>query len=140
MSLESYPNNKRGYFKSRVCFASSIVLAFVLASVFRSHGLFVYEIYCVQELLGGDHVTHFLMGATFMTAGLLVTLPDSIRRVVHVLFVVILLLCLEEFSQLVAPTREFSWIDLAVGSAGALVVILWHLIWVRVLKIKMAIK
>lgn len=64
-----------------------------------------------------------------MAAGLLVALPMSLSRALSVLFLVLLLLCLEEFSQYGAPAREFSWGDLAMGLSGALSMLLGTVFW-----------
>ena len=105
-----------------------LVAAFVAASVFRSQGLFIHDIYRAQEFLGGDHASHFLMGAAFMGAGLLIAVPRSMGRVIFSLLFVYIMLVLEEFSQIWIPTREFSLADLKMGIGGASTTILCHVL------------
>lgn len=112
----------RLYIRARVCLAVVLVSAFWVASMLRSSGLFIHDIYRIQEFFGGDHVTHLLMGATFMAAGFLVVLPKSVASAVKVALAVLTLLALEEFSQIGMMTREFSWMDLLMSGVGAMLV------------------
>jgi hypothetical protein len=92
----------------------------VCASALRSGGLFVHDMWRFQEFLGGDLVTHFLMGGAVMVAGFLVALPRSVLRTASLALAVVALLFLEEISQLAIDTREFNWLDFGMGAAGAL--------------------
>jgi hypothetical protein len=93
------------------------------ASALRSGGLFVQDMWRFQEFLGGDLVTHFLMGGAVMVAGFLVALPRSVLRAASLALVVVALLFLEEISQLAIDTREFNWLDFGMGAAGAFLMI-----------------
>lgn len=103
----------------RVCIALLIMAIVVGASALRSGGLFVQGMWRFQEFLGGDLVTHFLMGGAFMMAGFLLVVPRSVMRTVGLAAVVVALLFLEEISQLAIDTREFNWLDFGMGAAGA---------------------
>lgn len=105
--------------KPRICIALLIMVAVVGGSVLRSGGLFVQDMWRLQEFLGGDRATHFLMGGAFMLSGFLVMLPRSAYRTAWLALVVGALLFLEEASQLAMATREFNWLDFGMGSAGA---------------------
>jgi len=96
-----------------------ILAAVVGASALRSAGLLVQDMWRFQEFLGGDRMTHFLMGGALMMAGFLVTLPRSVRRALWLASLVVVLLFLEEASQLAMATREFNWMDFGMGAAGA---------------------
>jgi hypothetical protein len=63
----------------------------------------------------GYGVAHFFMGGAFMVAGALVVLPGSLIRTIRLALVVLVLLSLEEVSQVAIDTREFNWLDLGMG-------------------------
>lgn len=96
-----------------------LAASFEVASVLRSNGLFTYEIYWLQEYLGGDHIVHLLMGAAFMLAGYLFTSPRSPRGAAGISILVLILLAVEELSQVALQSREFNWMDLLMGVSGA---------------------
>jgi uncharacterized membrane protein len=93
------------------------------ASALRSGGLLVQDMWRLQEFLGGDRATHFLMGGAFMLAGFLVVLPRSVCRTLWLALIVVALLFVEEVSQLAMATREFNWMDFGMGAAGALLML-----------------
>ena len=130
--VEVFSNKEFGYFKSRVCMAIIVVMAFLAASACRSQGLFIHDIYRIQKFLGGDYAAHFVIGATFTGAAFLIVLPQTPNHVFGVVGLVLLLLGLEEFSQVWIPVREFSWVDMGMGFVGALHVMLvlvsWHFV------------
>ena len=103
----------------RIGLALTIAITFTGVSVLRSLGFFKNDIYWLQEALGGDKMTHLLMGFGVMVAAYLVVLPGSLTQVFKILCATLSLLLLEEFSQILFDTREFDWLDLSMGVVGA---------------------
>lgn len=93
-------------------------MVIVGGSALRSLGFFIHDIYWFQEALGGDKVTHVLMGSMLFVAILL--LITKVR-----LFVAFcslsLFLILEECLQLFHPSREFSFVDMGMSLLGVTV-------------------
>jgi VanZ family protein len=83
----------------------------------------------LQQSLGGDQVMHLLAGAGVMVAGFLIFYPRSNGQLPRVLFTSVLgFLALDEFSQILIASRQFSLMDLGSSFAGALLVYLLYLI------------
>lgn len=97
------------------------VLAILLvgASVFRSEGWYLGQIWLAQEYLGGDKATHAWGGAIMMLAlGAWSCAWRSYKRLaIHVAIVLVGVL-LEECSQQFLSRRQFSMIDYAYSAAG----------------------
>jgi len=109
--------------KWRLVLGLAIPMVIVVASLFRSLGFFIHDIYWIQEYLGGDKATHVWMGMAMMFSGLLLV-PSSNqgKRTLIIFMVVIFLLGCEELSQLWMNTRKFSFQDFAMGFMGAAIV------------------
>jgi hypothetical protein len=75
------------------------------------------------------------MGEAFMVAGARVVLPRSLVRTIRLAIVVLELIYREGASQIAMHTREFNCLDLGMGAAGALfmMVILSLLYFVSIL-------
>jgi len=99
----------------------AVIIAAVLggASLARSLGLFRHDMYWLQEGLGGDKVSHLLMGAGIVVVCYLVTTPRSPLPFIKILLTALCILVLEEFSQIFLATRHFDWLDLTMGVLGA---------------------
>ncbi len=106
-------------YRMRQAFALLLTGIILGASILRTIGSHIHEIYWIQEWLGGDLATHFLMGAGLCLAGLLLVETWSGMVFNGVFAAVLVLLFLEETSQLFLPSRSFQWLDLALGVAGA---------------------
>jgi hypothetical protein len=103
----------------RIVVAVLIVLSLVTASALRSLGYFLDDFYSLQEGLGGDKIVHCMMGSALMASALLVIFPKSLWPVVALLLAVLVLLSLDELSQILSTTRELDLFDLVAGCAGA---------------------
>lgn len=101
--------------------ALMLVTGFVAASVLRSNGILIHEIYWLQESLGGDLVIHGLMGAALMCVVHLSVGQWPAYRASVGLLIVAALVAIEECSQLFIATRAFHLPDLVAGQVGALV-------------------
>lgn len=119
--INNATSRNRALEKLRLGIAGVLVTSLVVTSVFRSMGYFIHDLYWLQEGLGGDKAVHCLMGAGLMLSALLVVMPRSSRSIAALLLAVLILLSIEEFSQLMATTREFDLSDLAANYAGAIV-------------------
>ncbi|MEQ9564712.1 MAG: VanZ family protein [Pseudomonadales bacterium] len=102
-----------------------VLAAIFLPSIARSSGLWVYEIYRIQEHLGGDKLTHFLAGGALQAATLvLLSNIRGLRRILLACLIANLLVLGEEVSQYFIPSRHFEWSDLGwtlLGTATACV-------------------
>lgn len=95
-------------------------LFFAGASIFRSQGWFIHDIYYAQEFLGGDKATHFWAGLIFMLCiSAWLSSWRSWPRFLLATLVVFSVLILEEFSQQFTSRRSFSWFDMAATLGGA---------------------
>jgi len=103
----------------RYLLAALPVLLLLAGTGLRNTGLFVDELYRVQEDLGGDKVVHLVSGIALMAAGWLLCLPRSGKAIAAVLLAALTLLSLDELVQMTMPNREFDLLDLAAGGAGA---------------------
>ena len=112
--------NKITFSHCRIVLAVLIVIAFAGASLARSLGFLRHDMYWLQESLGGDKVSHMLMGAGLIVAGYLFIMPRSSLQFMKILLPTLCILVLEEFSQIFLATREFDWRDLNMGISGAL--------------------
>lgn len=103
-----------------------VLAAIFLPSIARSSGLWVYEIYRIQEQLGGDKLTHFLAGGALQMATLiLLSKIKGLRRIFLACLIANLLVLGEEVSQYFIPSRHFEWSDLGwtfLGTATACVI------------------
>ncbi len=119
--LEKTPS--RRWLLFRFVIGGLLIGGFIIASLFRSIGWFIHDIYWLQEDLGGSEITHFLMGSAIMFAAILIfTMGKGFRQLWWTLLGVSVFLAVEEFSHWFLPTREFNWWDLGMGLAGAAVV------------------
>jgi hypothetical protein len=107
----------------RVALAMLFVGTVLVASALRSFGCFVQDIYWLQEWLGGDKVSHCLMGFGITLSAILIVIPRSLASGSKVLFSVAAVLLLEELSQLFIKTREFDIVDLGASVLGAIIAI-----------------
>jgi hypothetical protein len=112
----------------RITLAILFVGTLVVASALRSFGYFVQDIYWLQEWLGGDKVSHFIMGFGLMLSAILIVVPRSLLSGLKALFSVVAILLLEELSQLIIKTREFDIADLGVSALGAGIAIIIFLV------------
>jgi hypothetical protein len=112
----------------RVTLAIVFVGTLLVASALRSFGYFVQDIYWLQEWLGGDKVSHFIMGFGLMLSAILIVVPRSLLSGLKALFSVVAVLLLEELSQLFIKTREFDIADLGVSVLGASIAIIIFLV------------
>lgn len=105
-----------------------------LASVFRTMGWYIHDIYWVQQGLGGDKSTHIIAGALIMhTSQLWLNSPLCLKRLWLLAAAVVSLVTVEELSQLVLGSRTFSYQDLLASVAGVAIVLFfsnWYL-WLR---------
>ena len=99
----------------------AVIIAVVLggASLARSLGFFRHDMYWLQEGLGGDKVSHLLMGAGIVLVCYLATTARSPLPFIKILLMALCILVLEEFSQIFLATRHFDWLDLTMGILGA---------------------
>lgn len=102
----------------RVSLALAILAVVIGGSILRSSGYFIHDIYWLQEGLGGDYVTHLLMGGLLFTFFWLL-FPKKGK--LEILIYSFLLIALDELSQLFIPTREFLWMDFYMGMLGAFI-------------------
>lgn len=100
----------------RKILALIILLVVIGGSVARSYGIYKQEIYELQEWLGGDKLTHIIMGFTILLA-LRLLLPKV--KLFYLFIFVVCLLLLDEFSQKFQMTRNFSYQDFAANFLGA---------------------
>lgn len=113
--------------KLRLTLAVFIIVFILGASLLRTLGFFKNEIYYIQEFMGGDKATHFLMGAGLLLSTYLIFL-DRVKRWATTLFVIVCgLLLIEECLQINSQTRSFSAEDLIMNLVGALAVYLVYL-------------
>jgi hypothetical protein len=112
----------------RVTLAIVFVGTFLVASALRSFGYFVQDIYWLQEWLGGDKASHFIMGFGLMLSAILIVFPRSLLSGLKALFSVVAILLFEELSQLFIKTREFDIADLGVSVLGAIIAIIIFLV------------
>ena len=99
------------------------------ASVFRSQGWFIHDIYWAQEWFGGDKAIHFWGGASLMLcASLWLRVWRSWQRLSVITLFVASALFIEEYSQHWLSTRAFSWLDLIFTLSGASVAALIMLV------------
>ncbi|GIX30231.1 MAG: hypothetical protein KatS3mg124_0703 [Porticoccaceae bacterium] len=102
--------------------ASAILVAFLGASLCRSLGLWIHDLYWLQEDLGGEQGTHFAMGLSFTLAAWFLSAPLAPwPRLVAALVAAALLLGFDELAQAWFPTREFALEDYLWGLFGAVV-------------------
>ncbi|MEH6590019.1 MAG: VanZ family protein [Halioglobus sp.] len=112
----------------RFTLAIFFVSTILLASALRSFGYFVQDMYWLQEWLGGDKMSHCLMGFGLMLSAILIVVPRSLLSGLKTLSSVVAILLLEEFSQLIIKTREFDIADLMVSILGASIAIIIFLV------------
>lgn len=107
----------------RIALFLIVLVAIFLPSIARSSGLWVHEIYRIQEHLGGDKLTHFLAGGALQIAALiLLSNIRGLRRIFLACLIANLLVLGEEVSQYFIPSRHFEWSDLGwtfLGTATA---------------------
>lgn len=119
---------------TRYIFGITLISGFLVASVFRSIGWFIHDIYWLQQWLGGDKATHFLMGSSSTLAVWLLWRGCwSWQRLVVGAFIAVFILVLDEVSQGFSIRREFELADLVAGCFGivlalflATLVMLWQ--------------
>ena len=99
--------------------AAVVFLAIIGASMFRSFGWYLDDIYWFEYGLGGDKVAHFLMGSIFMILGFWVLLPRNYKEVTRIFLAVLAFLAIEEALQTFSPTRVTNIGDFAIGAFGA---------------------
>ena len=89
------------------------------ASVFRTEGWFLNEIWKAQEFLGGDKATHALGGAILMLVAASWSCSwRSYRRLLIHVAIVLLGILVDECSQQFMSRRQFSMIDYAYSAGG----------------------
>ncbi|MGD9660044.1 MAG: VanZ family protein [Porticoccaceae bacterium] len=101
--------------KWRLVLGIIIPIVILVASLFRSLGFFIHDIYRLQEYLGGDKATHLWMGMA-VTLALWLLVPRWRWWAVALVAAVVLLL--DEASQWWLPRRNFALDDLALGLVG----------------------
>lgn len=114
------------------------ILKFVMAicglviapSLIRTFGIYSHDIYRAQQYLGGDKVTHMLIGGTLAAVFLLIT-PNlaSIRKVLIVCSSACLVLIAEECFQLLTPRRHFEFEDMLWGLLGVFITLVISLVY-----------
>jgi hypothetical protein len=123
--MNAFAERARKLKELRLGVAGILVASLIATTALRSLGLFIHDLYWLQEGLGGDKVVHCLMGAGLMLSALLVVVPRSSRSITVLLLAVLALLSVEELSQLIAETRDFDLLDLAANYTGAIVTIVF---------------
>ncbi|MCK9503429.1 MAG: VanZ family protein [Porticoccaceae bacterium] len=102
--------------KWRLILGLMIPAVILVASLLRSTGFFIHDIYRLQEYLGGDKATHAWMGMAVTLALWLLLAPR--RRWWAAPLVAAMVLLLDEASQWWLPRRNFALDDLAMGLVG----------------------
>lgn len=104
---------------------------FIGASIFRTMGWYIHDIYWAQEYLGGDKAIHVVAGMLIMhTIQLWLNSPMVVRRLWCTTLFVGIGLGIEEFSQRLLSSRAFSFEDLMASLGGVFIVVLfsaWYL-------------
>lgn len=99
----------------RYLLAALIVAVIIGGTLLRSMGYFIHDIYWFQEALGGDRVTHIIMGGGLVVACWLLFPKMPLSKLI---IIVAVFLLLEELAQKFHPYREFSLVDLLFGLLG----------------------
>lgn len=111
-----------------------LMALFLLASVFRSCGWFIHDIYWAQQHIGGDKATHVFAGMLIThTSQLWLNTPLRANRLWGIAFITALGLSLDELSQQLLSKRTFSYEDLGASLLGLGITLLfsvWYL-WLR---------
>lgn len=102
----------------RYVIAVALILIVFGASLMRSNGYFIHDIYWFQESLGGEKATHFLMGFVLLVSARLMFIQANIW---FLSAFITLIVFLEEFSQLFQASRNFTFSDMKMNFLGVIV-------------------
>lgn len=103
--------------------SSCLALVTIGASIFRTEGWYLHEMYWAQEYLGGDKVVHLWSGGILMLTAVAWSCAwRSHKRLAIHCAIILLGILAEECTQMLTPSRQFSMLDYAYSAAGVMTV------------------
>lgn len=104
-----------------------LLVAVAVASLCRSFGFFIHDIYWTQEYLGGDKLVHVYLGAIVLHCLTLWFNPSvKLRHTIYLTALLLLVLLIEENLQRFSATRAFDWGDLSASYIGVAIMFIWN--------------